>query len=98
MLKSVLTCLAAGSLMASGTIGCSGSKVTDATSKREVSADGRTATQTRTRVRETGSGAVVRETEVQTREIVRDAPGTTRPTGETLQTDPTKRSGVVERD
>ncbi|MBC8106119.1 MAG: hypothetical protein H7Z14_05980 [Anaerolineae bacterium] len=49
-----------------------------------VSEDGRTATQTQSQIRETPSGATVKETATRQREVVTPAPGT-------QPADPTKR-------
>lgn len=58
-------------------VGCESSRDSGNTMDRKqdqsVSEDGRVATQTRTQTRKTGSGAVVRETEVRKREVL-DAP------------------------
>ena len=51
-------------------VGCSSGTVSDQKQTRDASPDGRTATQTRTQMRTTPSGAQVRETETQTREVV----------------------------
>lgn len=66
--------------------GCSSGTVTDQKSTRDVSADGKTATQTRTQMRTTADGAKVKETETQTREVVQ--PGGVSP--DATQRDATK--------
>lgn len=61
--------VACGVLIAAA-VGCSNGTVSDQKQTRESSPDGMTATQTRTQLRTTESGAKVRETETQRREVV----------------------------
>lgn len=68
MTKSAM--FVASCVLAASVIGCRSGEVTDAKSTREVSPDGKTATQTRTRTVETPSAAKVRETETQKREVL----------------------------
>ena len=66
--------------------GDGGGKVISQTQNQDVTPGG-TAIQTRTQVRQTPSGEVVRETQMQTREVV--TPGSTT-TGDPTKTDPGK--------
>lgn len=74
MKKSVS--LAFGLLASAAIVGCQSGNVTDRTQNRDVSEDGRVATQTRTQTRQTPSGSTVRETETQRREVVNPGPAT----------------------
>ena len=65
--------LAACGLAAAAFTGCKSGEVTDQKANREVSADGKTATETRSQMRTAPSGAQVRETETRTREVVKPA-------------------------
>ena len=59
-------------------VGCDG-KTIDANRTQSVSPDGKTATQTQVRTRETASGTVVKETATRTREVVSPATQTNTP-------------------
>ena len=61
-------------------------KVTDRNQTQNVSSDNRTATQTRSQIRETDDGAKVRETETRQREVLDK--------GGAQQADPTNPSGT----
>jgi hypothetical protein len=72
-------------------LGCSSNndndgKVTDRKQTQNVSSDNRTATQTRSQIRETDDGAKVKETETRKREVLDQ--------GGAQQADPTNPSGT----
>ncbi|HEX8323947.1 MAG TPA: hypothetical protein VF595_08535 [Tepidisphaeraceae bacterium] len=66
MIKS--TSLVLGTVVLATSLGCS--NVREQERSQTISQDGKTAQRTRTQVRETPGGATVKETEVQTREVL----------------------------
>ncbi|HEX8339375.1 MAG TPA: hypothetical protein VF624_00560 [Tepidisphaeraceae bacterium] len=53
-------------------VGCArDGEIVERNQTQDVSADGRTATQTRTQTRQTGGGATVKETQTQSREVLK---------------------------
>lgn len=87
--NTVITTLGT-TLLLVGAAGCNGGKgeVQNQNQNQTVRPDG-TAVQQRTRTRETGSGAVVQETETRERKVVQPAPGTSG-TPDATKTDPGK--------
>ena len=76
--RSTVTFVLCTALAAPALVGCANDgEVVDRDQNIEVSPDGTTATQSRSRTRETSSGATVKETESRTREVVQPAPGST---------------------